>query len=96
MPMDPRTAPTRDMVKAYMLAQNGEGGKMMMADLEAAVELIGRDKYDKEGRMDPLRLAAADAVREFFRRMKRIPAMANDPEWQEADRIRQIAAAAQK
>jgi hypothetical protein len=69
---------------------------MMMADLEATVELISRDKYDREGRMDPLKLAAADAVREFFRRMKTMPALALNPEWIEADRIRQMAEAAQQ
>jgi len=87
------TAPSREIVKAYMLAQNGEGGRAMMADLERTAEAVSRDKYDKEGRIDPLKLAMAEGVREFFRRMKSIPAAAEDPEWIEIDRIRQLAEA---
>jgi hypothetical protein len=96
MQLDPRTAPSRDLVKAYMLAQSNEAGRMMMADLELAVEAVSRDKTDKEGRIDPYKLAMADAVREFLRRMKRIAAMAGDPEWQKIDAARQVAEAAGK
>lgn len=90
MPLDIRTAPSREMVKAYMLAQNGEGGKMMMADLSLAVEAAGRDMTDKEGRIDPYKLAMAAAVREFYRRMTSIAGMASDPEWLKIDRQRQL------
>jgi hypothetical protein len=101
MKLDARTAPDRDVVRAYLMTFSEEGpvggfSKLVMADLEAFVDHVSRNKMDNTGRTDPYKLAAGDAVREMLRRIKSMTAMESNPEWQAIERARQLAAAQQK
>lgn len=91
-----RDAPDRETVKAYLLTFSAEGAAFVLADLERFVDAVGRDKYDAEKRMDPLKLAAGDAAREFLRRINSMRTMDKNPEWQAIERQRQMRQAQQK
>jgi hypothetical protein len=96
MPLDLRTAPERDLLRAYMLTFGQDWAKPVLEDLRAALAVIERDRMDKTGRMDPLKLAVADGARQILKRIETMQTMESTQEWQAIDNHRQMLAAHQK
>lgn len=96
MPLDPRTAPDREMVKAYMLTFGQEWAKPVLADLETFVRVNMASKKDRLDRIDPFQVVAQEAARRVLERIHAMSSMHDNPEWQAIERTRQMAAAQQK
>lgn len=96
MPMDPRTAPKRDLVTAYTAAFGGEGGRMILADLDAFVRGNMASQRDRLGRIDPFQVVAEAAARRVLERIQAMAVMGKNPEWLAIDRGLQLAGAETK
>lgn len=96
MPLDPRTTPDGEGVKAYTLTFGNEAGKMVLADLTDYVDVLLGKIQDDQGRTDPLKLAAADGARRMLQRIRSVPSLPAHPEWQALEKQRRLQLAASK
>ena len=96
MPLDPRTTPDAEGVKAYTLTFGNEAGKMVLLDLTNYVDALLNDIEDREGRIDPLKLARADMARRLLQRIRSVPLLPTSPEWQKLDAARKAQIATSK
>lgn len=96
MPLDPRTTPDGELVKAVTLTFTNEAGRMTLAYLAGLVERIADDKHDLQGRIDPLKLAQGDMARWLLRHIRSIPELPKSKEWQELQAARDLKAAEQR
>lgn len=89
--LTPENAPSRDLVRAYILTfGNGEAAKMVLEDLDLFIRanLAGKTK-DRMDRIDPLALAVAEGARRVMERIRSMQDMEKNPQWQAIEQQRQ-------
>src|SRR4051812_37207821 len=97
MALNPRTAPDRELVKAYSWLFGLDAAKPVLADLDLFVRGNLHTKItDKEGRIDPFQLAVVEGARRVLDRIQSMASMGDNPAWLKIDKLRQMAAANQK
>jgi hypothetical protein len=96
MPLDPRTAPPRELVQAYTLCFGNAAGKVVLADLTLFVEANMAAQKDLQQRVDPYQVVGQVAAERVLKRIQTMAQMGNSHDWLQIDAARQMVAAESK